>query len=73
MTSPLGNISIYINKYICEKVADFVTALLKGKAGVFGIKAGDSQAGKLKTMYEGVRPKGYEVMKKQGAIILGTY
>jgi len=52
-------------------VADFVTAVLKGKAGAFGLKGGDANLGKLKTMFEGPRPTGYEVMKKQGAIILG--
>ena len=67
-------------------VADFVTAVLKGKAGAFGLKGGDANLGKLKTMFEGIycplkcaltwygegpRPAGYEVMKKQGAIVLG--
>ena len=46
--------------------------MVKGKAGQLGLKGGDAaQSGALKTMYEGPRPKGYEVMKKQGAIILG--
>lgn len=52
-------------------VADFVTAMVKGKAGGFGLKGGDASSGKLKTMYEGARPQGYGAMKKQGAIILG--
>ena len=30
-----------------------------------------AQAGRLRTLYDGVRPHGYEVMQKQGAIILG--
>jgi len=52
--------------------ATFVTAMAKGKSGVFGLKGGDAtQSGGLKTLYEGVRPPHYEVMKKQGAIILG--
>jgi hypothetical protein len=52
---------------------DYVTALIKGKAGKWGIKVGDSQSGTLKTMYEGARPaNGYDPMKKEGAIILGT-
>jgi hypothetical protein len=34
-------------------------------------QGGDSNFGKLKTMYEGPRPEKYVVMKKQGAIILG--
>jgi non-reducing end alpha-L-arabinofuranosidase len=52
---------------------DYVTALIKGKAGKWGIKVGDSQSGTLKTMYEGARPaNGYDPMKKEGAIVLGT-
>jgi hypothetical protein len=53
-------------------VADFVTAMLKGDSGNhFALKAGDAQAGELKTMYDGVRPPRYHPMKKQGSIILG--
>mmetsp|Transcript_33407 Transcript_33407/g.49659 ORF Transcript_33407/g.49659 Transcript_33407/m.49659 type:complete len:116 (-) Transcript_33407:345-692(-) len=52
--------------------AEFVTAMLKGKAGQFAIKGGDAQTRHLKTMFEGPRPGGYHTMKKQGAIILGT-
>ena len=52
--------------------SDFVTAMVKGNSGNhFALKGGDAQAGALKTMWDGGRPKGYEVMKKQGAIILG--
>ena len=51
--------------------AEFVTAMVKGKAGGIALKGGDAQSGGLKTLYEGVRPRGYEPMKKQGAIILG--
>jgi hypothetical protein len=53
-------------------VADFVSAMLKGKPGSFALKGGDAQAGALKTMYDGPRPNGYDPMKKEGAIILGT-
>ena len=52
-------------------LADYVTAMAKGRAGQFGLKGGDATSGKLKTMYEGPRPQGYAVMKKQGAVILG--
>jgi len=52
-------------------VADYVTAMVKGRAGGFTLKGGDAQSGTLKTLYDGVRPKGYNPMKKQGAIILG--
>lgn len=51
--------------------ADFVTAMLKGRAGGFTLKGGDAQSGPLKRLYEGERPAGYGTMKKQGAIILG--
>jgi len=50
----------------------YVTALVKGDSGNhFALKAGDAQEGKLLTMYDGPRPKGYHPMKKQGSIILG--
>ena len=49
----------------------FVTAMLKGKKGAFAIKGGNAQEGPLTTYHEGPRPKGYEKMKLQGAIILG--
>lgn len=52
---------------------DFIVGFIKGDSGNhYSIKAGDPQkAGSLKSVYDGARPKGYEVMKKQGAIILG--
>jgi hypothetical protein len=52
---------------------DFIVGFVKGNAGNhYSIKAGDPQkAGSLKTVHDGKRPKGYEVMKKQGGIILG--
>jgi hypothetical protein len=51
----------------------YVTAMLKGPSGnTMGIKAGDSQSGKLQIMWDGKRPPGYTPMKKIGAIILGT-
>ena len=52
--------------------AVFVTAMVKGDSGDhFALKGGDAAAGKLRTLYDGKRPKGYAPMKKQGAIILG--
>ena len=51
---------------------DYVTAVVKGGAGEFAIKGGNAQTGNLKTMYSGARPSGYNPMKKEGAIILGT-
>eukprot|EP00039_Didymoeca_costata_P019589 m.338152 g.338152 ORF g.338152 m.338152 type:complete len:336 (+) comp18324_c0_seq1:140-1147(+) len=52
-------------------VADFVTAMVKGKAGGFTLKGGDAQKGNLTTLFDGPRPNGYNPMKKQGCIILG--
>ena len=37
----------------------------------FALKGADSTTGPLKTLYDGVRPRGYQPMKKQGSIILG--
>ena len=51
----------------------YVTAVLIGRSGgTYALLAGNSQSGTLKTMYDGARPNGYTVMKKQGAIVLGT-
>jgi hypothetical protein len=52
-------------------VANYVTAVLKGKSGSFALKGADAQSGSLKTMYDGPRPTGYNPMKKEGALILG--
>ncbi|MBN1608192.1 MAG: hypothetical protein JW940_16280 [Polyangiaceae bacterium] len=51
---------------------DYVTATLKGQPHQWAIKAGDSQSGGLTKMYEGPYPNGYDPMKKEGAIVLGT-
>ena len=53
--------------------SDFVVGFVKGNSGNhYSVKAGHpQQAGSLKAVYDGPRPKGYETMKKQGAIILG--
>ena len=42
-----------------------------GSNATFALKGGDSRAGALKTLYEGLRPPGYGGMKKQGSVILG--
>jgi uncharacterized membrane protein YgcG len=53
--------------------SEYVTAMLKGRAGGFAIRAGDAQSGALTTMYDGRRPpNGYDPMQKEGAIILGV-
>eukprot|EP01079_Euglenida_sp_SAG-EU17-18_P001626 gene1626-2854_t len=51
--------------------SEFVTAMVKGRAGGFTLKGGDAQSGTLGTLFDGPRPNGYNPMKKQGAIILG--
>jgi hypothetical protein len=53
---------------------DFLAAIVKGKPGHLAIKAGDVQKAhsSFRTIYEGVRPEGYEVMKKEGGIVLGV-
>ena len=53
---------------------DFVTAMVKGDTGNhWAIKGGNanSTGGPLASLWDGPRPSGYEVMKKQGAVILG--
>jgi hypothetical protein len=52
--------------------SDYVTAMLKGKPHTWAIKSGDSQSGGLTKIYEGTYPTGYDPMKKEGAIVLGT-
>jgi len=49
----------------------YVTAMVIGRSGTFALRGGDAQMGALTTMYDGIRPTGYNPMKKQGAIILG--
>jgi len=65
---------------------DFVTAIVvgdtqekncgKGRYMLYGADASgqDAEYGKLRTMYDGIRPEkpGYVPMQKQGALILGT-
>jgi len=54
----------------------FVTAMTKNNAagkmpGPFTLKGGNGQSGMLTTFWDGARPTGYDVMVKQGAIVLG--
>ena len=52
---------------------DFVVAVVKGRAGHLAISAGDAQRQhSLQAMYDGPRPAGYEVSKKEGGIVLGV-
>jgi len=54
--------------------ANYASLFLKGPAAnTFGLKAGDAQAGKLTTMWNGARPTpDYYPKKLQGAVFLGT-
>jgi hypothetical protein len=49
----------------------FDTAMIEGGQNQWAILGGNAQSGSLFTGYSGVRPAGYNPMKKQGAIILG--
>jgi non-reducing end alpha-L-arabinofuranosidase len=51
--------------------APYVTAMVKGGANIWAIKAGNAQSGGLTTMWNGARPSGYNPMHKEGAILLG--
>jgi hypothetical protein len=48
--------------------------MVKGNSGnSWAIRGGDAQTGALRTLYSGARPsRGYNPMKKEGAIILGV-
>ena len=73
-----GNVSAPSNQPLTH---EYVTAVLKGRTNSMAILGADATAGPLQTMYDGPRPppahagidpgKGYQPMKKQGAIILG--
>jgi non-reducing end alpha-L-arabinofuranosidase len=54
----------------------FVTAMTKNNSvgktpGPFTLRGANAQSGTLITFWDGARPTGYEVMQKQGAIVLG--
>lgn len=50
----------------------FLTSIIKGKPGnQWAIRGANAASGGLSTFYSGVRPSGYNPMKKEGAIILG--
>ncbi|MBW8888571.1 MAG: xylan 1,4-beta-xylosidase [Fibrobacteres bacterium] len=51
----------------------YVTAMLKNNGTTnFALKGGNAQTGALTTMWDGALPNGYNPMKKQGAIVLGS-
>jgi non-reducing end alpha-L-arabinofuranosidase len=52
----------------------YTTAIVDGGPNHWAIRGANAQSGALSTFYDGVRPNasGYNPMRKQGAIILGT-
>jgi hypothetical protein len=52
----------------------YLTAIIKGEPNHWAIRAGNAQSGALSTFHNGARPNvaGYNPMRKEGAIILGT-
>ncbi len=51
----------------------YVTAMLKNNGTTqMALKGGNAQTGSLTTLYSGSLPGGYDPMKQQGAIILGS-
>ena len=52
----------------------YLTAIIKGEPNHWAIRGGNAQSGGLSTFYDGARPNvsGYNPMRKEGAIILGT-
>ncbi|ACU71644.1 Alpha-L-arabinofuranosidase B catalytic [Catenulispora acidiphila DSM 44928] len=52
----------------------YTTAMIEGGQNQWAILGGNAQSGNLSTFYSGPRPNvsGYNPMRKQGAIILGT-
>ena len=51
----------------------YVTAMLKNNGTTrFALKGGNAQSGGLTTLWDGSLPSGYNPMKKQGAIVLGS-
>ena len=52
--------------------SDFVVAVVKGRKGHLAISSGDAQTpDSFGAVYNGPRPTGFEVMKKEGGIVLG--
>lgn len=66
-----GNEPYAVNPSNVPINSTFVTAMLKGRSGHWALKHGNAQSGRLVTLFDGPRPPGYEVMYKQGAIVLG--
>ncbi|KAF2164932.1 glycoside hydrolase family 54 protein [Zasmidium cellare ATCC 36951] len=50
----------------------FTTAIVKGESNHWAIRGANAQFGGLTTFYDGVRPDGFNPMRKEGAIVLGV-
>ena len=51
----------------------YVTAMLKNNGTTrFALKGANAQSGNLTTLWDGALPNGYNPMRKQGAIVLGS-
>jgi hypothetical protein len=66
-----SGVNAHLNSGDQTITSHYVTAMVKGGSNLWAIKAGNAQSGGLTTMYKGARPKGYNPMHKEGAIILG--
>ncbi len=56
-----------------SQTATFVTAVLKNNGTTeYALRGGDATTGSLSTYYKGALPGGWNPMKKQGAIVLGS-
>ena len=56
-----------------SETSHFVTAMLKNNGTTaMALKGANAQSGNLTTFYNGSLPSGYDPMRKQGAIILGS-
>ena len=56
-----------------SQTSKYVTAVLKNNGTTkFALKGANAQSGSLSTYYKGALPSGWNPMKKQGAIVLGS-
>jgi hypothetical protein len=56
-----------------SQTSTYVTAILKNNGTTeYALRGGDAAAGALSTYYKGALPGGWNPMKKQGAIVLGS-
>ncbi len=61
------------NPSVPSMISPYVTAVEKNNGTTeFALKGADATTGNLSTFYKGKLPSGYNPMKKQGAVILGS-